>query len=95
MHEPMIMAVVRAGDGRDDDGEEKGTMREMEEEEFGVVKMSSTSRAWITAAGLETVETLKDQGVYRWNYAFRSLQQHAKKNIRSYYQATVSSSSTS
>ncbi|KAK1280487.1 hypothetical protein QJS04_geneDACA003200 [Acorus gramineus] len=56
--------------------------------------MSSTSRAWITAFNLETVEALKDQGICGWNYMFRSVQQHAKKNIRSYYQAIVSSSSS-
>ncbi|KAK1280412.1 hypothetical protein QJS04_geneDACA003196 [Acorus gramineus] len=72
------------------DGDDK-----MRRSEDSLRKMSSTSRAWIRAASLGTVEALKDQGICRWNYTFRSLQQHAMKNIRSYYQATVSSSSTS
>ncbi|KAF8023979.1 hypothetical protein BT93_F1241 [Corymbia citriodora subsp. variegata] len=49
--------------------------------------MSSTSRAWIVAATIGTVEALKDQGFCRWNFALRSLHQHAKSNVGSCSQA--------
>ncbi|XXG59513.1 hypothetical protein AAC387_Pa04g1584 [Persea americana] len=56
--------------------------------------MSSRSRAWVVAATIGAVETLKDQGICRWNYPLRSLQQQAKKNIRSYVQAKRVSTAT-
>ncbi|KAK4714291.1 hypothetical protein R3W88_020198 [Solanum pinnatisectum] len=49
--------------------------------------MSSTSRAWVTAVSLGVVEALKDQGVCRWNYTIRAINQHAKNNLRSYSHA--------
>ncbi|MBA0776812.1 hypothetical protein Gotri_011758 [Gossypium trilobum] len=52
--------------------------------------MSCSTRAWIAAASSGAIEALKDQGICTWIYAQRSIQQHAKNNIRS-----SSSSSTS
>ena len=48
---------------------------------------TTTRRAWIVATSIGVVEALKDQGVCRWNSTMRSIQQHAKTNLRSYSQA--------
>ncbi|KMZ58015.1 hypothetical protein ZOSMA_7G00430 [Zostera marina] len=47
------------------------------------IKMSSSSRAWAVAASMSAVEALKDQGICRWNHAFRSIEQHARTNLGS------------
>ncbi|XP_006357541.1 uncharacterized protein [Solanum tuberosum] len=57
--------------------------------------MSSTGRAWVTAVSLGVVEALKDQGVCRWNYTIRAINQHAKNNLRSYSHAKKLSSQSS
>ncbi|XP_028808484.1 uncharacterized protein LOC114763051 [Neltuma alba] len=57
--------------------------------------MSSASRAWIAATSVGVVEALKDQGVCRWNYALRSVQQHLKNQARSISQAKKLSSPSS
>ncbi|KAF3613931.1 hypothetical protein FXO38_35958 [Capsicum annuum] len=57
--------------------------------------MSSTSRAWVTAVSLGVVEALKDQGLCRWNYTIRAINQHVKNNIRSYSQAKKLASQSS
>ncbi|XP_050219856.1 uncharacterized protein LOC126670220 [Mercurialis annua] len=55
--------------------------------------MNVTRKAWMVAASIGAVEALKDQGICRWNYTLRSVQQHAKNNLRSFSSAASSSSS--
>ncbi|KAI6687364.1 hypothetical protein NL676_024192 [Syzygium grande] len=56
--------------------------------------MNAVSRVWIVAACIGVVESLKDQGFCRWNYPWRSLEQHAKNNTRWFYEARKISSSS-
>ncbi|GKV15854.1 hypothetical protein SLE2022_016980 [Rubroshorea leprosula] len=55
--------------------------------------MSATRGAWAVATAIGAVEALKDQGICRWNYTFRSLHQRAKNNARLFSQVKVLSSS--
>ncbi|KAI4322613.1 hypothetical protein L6164_022290 [Bauhinia variegata] len=43
--------------------------------------------AWVAATSVGLMEALKDQGYGRWNNTIRSMQQHAKKYVRSATQA--------
>ncbi|KAI4334032.1 hypothetical protein L6164_018772 [Bauhinia variegata] len=43
--------------------------------------------AWVAATTVGVMEALKDQGFGRLNSSIRSMQQHAKKHIRSASQA--------
>ena len=57
-------------------------------------KMSSTRKV-IVAVSVGVVEAMKDQGICRWNFIMRSVQQHAKNHLRSISQTRNLSSSTS
>ncbi|KAI9110437.1 hypothetical protein K1719_018597 [Acacia pycnantha] len=56
--------------------------------------MSSTSRAWVVATSVGVVESLKVQGVCKWNYLLRSVQQHLKNQSGFVSQANNLSSSS-
>ncbi|CAI9275506.1 unnamed protein product [Lactuca saligna] len=51
--------------------------------------MSFRSRAWMVAGAVGVVEALKDQGFARWNTTIRTIQHHAKSNLRSIAQAKI------
>ncbi|XP_060188159.1 uncharacterized protein LOC132617217 [Lycium barbarum] len=57
--------------------------------------MSSTSSAWLAAVSVGVAEALKDQGLCRWNYTIKAINQHTKNNLRSYLQAKKFSSQSS
>ncbi|GAA0174817.1 hypothetical protein LIER_28127 [Lithospermum erythrorhizon] len=49
--------------------------------------MNASRKAWIVAASIGAVEALKDQGIARWNYPLRALQQSLKSKIFASYQS--------
>ncbi|CAJ1978984.1 unnamed protein product [Sphenostylis stenocarpa] len=55
--------------------------------------MSSAQRGWIVATSVGVVEALKDQGVCRWNHAFKSAQHVIKTHFGSLSRAKNLSSS--
>ncbi|KAL9257575.1 hypothetical protein AKJ16_DCAP22979 [Drosera capensis] len=45
---------------------------------------SMRSKAWMVAASIATIKALKYKGICRWNHTMiRSLNQHAKNNLKS------------
>ncbi|GFS35646.1 hypothetical protein Acr_00g0041240 [Actinidia rufa] len=56
--------------------------------------MSKARKAWIVAVSIATVEALKDQGFFLWNYTLRSTHQHVKTNLKLYCQVQRLSTSS-
>ncbi|KAG4986840.1 hypothetical protein AAZX31_12G189700 [Glycine max] len=54
--------------------------------------MISSRRAWTVAVSVGVVESLKDQGLCRWNSTFKSAQQSVKSHMRSLSRANKLSS---
>ncbi|PRQ52977.1 hypothetical protein RchiOBHm_Chr2g0161421 [Rosa chinensis] len=46
--------------------------------------MCATREALIVAVSVGAVQAMKDQGFCRWGYTMRSINQHAKTNMRSF-----------
>ncbi|XP_048435074.1 uncharacterized protein LOC103942971 [Pyrus x bretschneideri] len=58
------------------------------------ISSAAARRGWVVAASVGVVEALKDQGICRWNYTMRLLQQHVKNQLGSFSQANKFSSSS-
>ncbi|KVH95906.1 Protein of unknown function wound-induced [Cynara cardunculus var. scolymus] len=49
--------------------------------------MSSTTKAWVVAGTVGSVEALKDKGFARWNYTISLINRHTNSNLPSFSQA--------